>query len=63
MCSAMQTSVVGLGNLKTVVSVSGYGNIGDGPKSGKTLANMCHLAEMLSKHVPFQNMQRRLMNG
>jgi hypothetical protein len=46
----------------------GYGNIRDGPKTAKTLANMCHLAEnaqqtyaiwlkILSEHVPFQNVQ------
>jgi hypothetical protein len=54
---AKQTSVTDHGNLKTVLpvseyenigdgpKVSGYENIGDRPKSGKTLSNMCHFAE------------------
>jgi hypothetical protein len=35
----------GLGNLKMVVLVSGYRNVRVWPKSGKTLANLCHIAE------------------
>jgi hypothetical protein len=45
LCLVMLTSVTGHGNLKMVVPVSGYGNNRDRPKTGKALANMCHLAE------------------